>query len=177
MTLYSLAFTQLARTPYVIHIPENTDRYYLFPILNGYTEVIYSIGTRTPELGSRDYIFLYGNEPVPAYRIHFNDGEYPHAAVFWSVSLYGAENKFPVSSKNGRHKINSHDVNNGTVLKNSDGSLDIYISREEPEDEHERKNWLPSPPDEKSFLLVIRIYWPDDDTLSGKWNAPVTYEI
>ncbi|MFR6496076.1 MAG: DUF1254 domain-containing protein [Ruminococcus sp.] len=30
-TLYSTAWTQLAQTPYLVHIPKITERYYLFP--------------------------------------------------------------------------------------------------------------------------------------------------
>ena len=48
-TLYSTAWTQLARTPYLVHIPKITERYYLFPILDAYTNVVESIGTRTPD--------------------------------------------------------------------------------------------------------------------------------
>lgn len=58
-TLYSYAWTQLANTPYLIHIPEITERYVLFLIMNAYGDVIYSIGTRTPELYAGDYMLLY----------------------------------------------------------------------------------------------------------------------
>ena len=58
-TLYSTAWTQLARTPYLVHIPKITERYYLFPILDAYTNVVESIGTRTPDRAEGDYILLY----------------------------------------------------------------------------------------------------------------------
>ena len=65
-TLYSTAWTQLARTPYLVHIPKITERYYLFPILDAYTNVVESIGTRTPDRAEGDYILLYQDTPVPA---------------------------------------------------------------------------------------------------------------
>lgn len=64
-TLYSTAWTQLAHTPYLVHIPKITERYYLFPILDAYTNVVASIGTRTPEQAEGDYLLLYQNTPVP----------------------------------------------------------------------------------------------------------------
>lgn len=65
-TLYSTAWTQLAQTPYLVHIPKITERYYLFPILDAYTNVVESIGTRTPDRAEGDYILLYQDTPVPA---------------------------------------------------------------------------------------------------------------
>ena len=65
-TLYSTAWTQLAHTPYLVHIPKITKRYYLFPILDAYTNVVESIGTRTPDKAEGDYILLYQDTPVPA---------------------------------------------------------------------------------------------------------------
>lgn len=65
-TLYSTAWTQLVQTPYLVHIPKITERYYLFPILDAYTNVVESIGTRTPDRAEGDYILLYQDTPVPA---------------------------------------------------------------------------------------------------------------
>ncbi|MBM6999213.1 DUF1254 domain-containing protein [bacterium] len=65
-TLYSTGFTQLAVTPYVAHLPRVDDRYWLFPIMDAYTEVVASIGTRTPERAEGDYLLLYRDDPVPS---------------------------------------------------------------------------------------------------------------
>ena len=46
-TLYSLAWLDLSRGPYVLHLPDAHNRFYLMPILDGWTEVIGSPGTRT----------------------------------------------------------------------------------------------------------------------------------
>lgn len=374
-TLYSFAWTQLAQTPYVVHIPEITERYYLFPIMDAYTNVVQSIGTRTPEHSTGEYLLLLEGaeipegyedyriirfkdslnsillrietrgeqdyplvnqiqdsitirplypekvKPVPesegiepsgyvqrlsarqfftlfarlakdnpireqeyveafqefgfneqtgqldyeslddrhknaleigkqralaamlraervrtesyqsngwivitgglgnygtnylrrastalggwganlvadsayastyttsdgqalsrgkAYVIHFAKDEYPHAAVFWSVTLYGEPSRYPVTNPIDRYAINSHDLKNEIVQKNADGSLDIYISGERPTEENAAANWLPAPTEEEHFSLVIRIYWPDQDTLNGLWKAPEIREI
>lgn len=374
-TLYSLAWTQLANSPYVIHIPDITERYYLFPILDAYTNVFESISKRTPDNSFGDYILLYQDEPVPegyenykvirsryslnaillrveargkkdyqtanaiqdrfsvrplypekiqpvrsgegivpaqyaenistkefyelyaelsrtnpiddesilkifeefgfdsstgsfdfdsldderknaleegrrqgfenirnehpsgdyiyptngwsvirggvgsygrdylrrastalggwganiaedsayggaitdisgeplsnknSYRLHINADEYPHASVFWSITLYGEPSKYPVQNKINRFAINTYDVQDNIVERNPDGSLDIYISKDEPTVERERKNWLPAPSDEEHFSLTLRVYWPDEDTLNGKWNAPVITKL
>ena len=371
-TLYSLAWTQLARTPYTVHIPKIEDRYYLFPIMDAYTNVVESIGTRTPEKADGDYILLYGDDPVPAgyenyrvirlenslnsvllrietrgkkdyeyinkyqdqfdirpvypekveavpkpekspaafletvsakefftifdrlavdnpirdeqiasyakefgigsgtfsyddlsdeirqaledgaksgfekvnrgpqdmstwtisngwaskfkdigsygtnylarastayhgwganipadsayatisqwtsgmkldpaakYRIRFEKDGFPHASFFWSLTLYGSVSQYPVKNKIDRFAINTYDVNDGLVELNEDGSLDIIISKDEPTDAKEKKNWLPAPSDEPAFELAIRIYCPDEFTLAGKWTAPVITEL
>ena len=61
--------------------------------------------------------------------------------------------------------------------KNPDGSLDIYISVEEPEGKLERKNWLPAPTEEEHFTLALRVYTPDELTIQGKWEPPVLERI
>ena len=72
--------------------------------------------------------------------------------------------------------INTYDVNDGRVKTNSDGSLDIYISRKRPSDPDKALNWLPAPKTEDHFSLVIRNYTPDKFTLEGKWIPPVVEE-
>jgi hypothetical protein len=373
-TLYSYGWTQLAKTPYLIHIPKITERYYLFPIMDAYSNVIYSIGTRTPQQSDGDYILLYKDEPVPAgyesyrvlrsqdslnsvllrietrgkddypfvnqlqnqitmtplypekvekvpsgdgiipvtyieklsgqeyfslfaklvaeneikdeaikkdfarlgydfekknwdyhnlseeqknaleegsksayekmilqegkhedvleqhgwttiygnvgvfqknyleraavnrngwggnivqdtlyttaytdtdgnwlsgekdYVLHFEADEFPPAAIFWSVTLYGFESRFHVQNEINRFSVNSHDVKNGEVLLNEDGSLDIYISRKKPSDVKKAQNWLPAPQKESRFSLAIRNYWPLEKALQRKWNPPLIQE-
>lgn len=374
-TLYSFAWTQLANTPYLVHIPKITERYYLFPIMDAYTNVVESIGTRTPDRAEGDYILLYQDVAVPegyenytpirlkdslntvllrietrgkedyelvnsiqdsitikplypekvepvdsangispvkysetvsteefftlfaklakvnpirdeeiikafesfgydrntsefsysnltdeqkaalekgrelafteivegkrneknivcnngwstiiggvgvydddylqraataysgwganivqdsvyavavtdsqwnafsnanTYKLHIDKDRYPHAAVFWSITLYGEPSKFLVSNKIDRFKLNTYDVENGEVEKNEDGSLDIYISKNEPTDPHQRKNWLPAPTEEENYSLAIRIYYPDEFTLAGKYVPPTITKL
>ncbi len=46
-TLYSTAWLDLSKEPYILSLPEQKDRYYLVPILDAWTNVIQAPGTRT----------------------------------------------------------------------------------------------------------------------------------
>ena len=54
-TLYSLAWLDLSRGPYVLHVPDADNRFYMMPILDGWTEVIGNPGTRTTGGKAGDY--------------------------------------------------------------------------------------------------------------------------
>jgi hypothetical protein len=46
-TLYSAAWLDLAKEPWILHVPDERGRYYLMPMLNGWTDVFADPGTRT----------------------------------------------------------------------------------------------------------------------------------
>jgi hypothetical protein len=52
---------------------------------------------------------------------------------------------------------------------NSDGSLDLYFQNAGPGASYEA-NWLPAP--KGAFNLTMRLYAPQSDALTGKWNPP-----
>ena len=55
-TYYSLAFCDLAKEPLVFSIPASNGRYYLMPMLDAYTNVFNSPGTRTTGDGAGNYL-------------------------------------------------------------------------------------------------------------------------
>jgi len=54
-TLYSFAWLDLSHGPYVLHLPDAHGRFYLMPILDGWSEVIGNPGTRTTGDKAGDY--------------------------------------------------------------------------------------------------------------------------
>lgn len=54
-TLYSIAWLDLSKGPYVLHLPDEGERFYLMPILDAWSEVISSPGTRTTGNGAGDF--------------------------------------------------------------------------------------------------------------------------
>jgi hypothetical protein len=55
-TLYSSAWLDLSKEPYVLHVPNENRRYYLMPMLSGWTNVFSVPGTRTTGTLAADYI-------------------------------------------------------------------------------------------------------------------------
>jgi hypothetical protein len=98
------------------------------------------------------------------YVIHFDKGQMPPAKAFWSITMYGSDNFFV------DNPINRYNLAGWMPLKyNEDGSLDLYLQKDSPGKDKEA-NWLPAP--EGEFSPTMRIYWPEESVLSGKWQPP-----
>lgn len=54
-TLYTTAWLDVGQEPWVLSLPEADDRYYLFPMLDGWTEVFQVPGKRTTGTGPQAY--------------------------------------------------------------------------------------------------------------------------
>lgn len=54
-TLYTTGFVDVAKEPWLLTLPDANDRYYLFPMLDGYTNVFQSPGKRTTGTGRQTY--------------------------------------------------------------------------------------------------------------------------
>lgn len=54
-TLYSIAWLDLSVEPYILHVPDENGRYYLMPLLDGWTDVIADPGTRTTGTKAADF--------------------------------------------------------------------------------------------------------------------------
>src|SRR5262249_5437750 len=54
-TLYTTAFLEVGKEPWVLSIPDMKDRYYLFPMLDGWTTVFQVPGKRTTGGGAQTY--------------------------------------------------------------------------------------------------------------------------
>src|ERR1700686_4334506 len=57
-TLYSSAWLDLSKEPYILHVPDEHGRYYLMPMLNGWTDVFSEPGTRTTGTAAGDFAIV-----------------------------------------------------------------------------------------------------------------------
>jgi hypothetical protein len=98
------------------------------------------------------------------YVLHFDKGATPPVGAFWSVTLYDAEGYQVANS------LNRFAVSSWMPFKyDADGSLDLYFQNANPGPDKEA-NWLPAP--KGPFNVLMRLYAPKSDALTGKWNPP-----
>jgi len=100
-----------------------------------------------------------------SYRITFAAGQLPPTKGHWSLTLYN-ENHALHANAWDRHSVG---VSTPQLQAAADGTVTIVVQREPPPDQWQ-ENWLPAPAGK--FSLYLRVYWPDDDVLSGKWSPP-----
>jgi hypothetical protein len=93
------------------------------------------------------------------YQITFSKGFYPPARA-WSLFAEGS----PTRAISGTRPLR----------KNSDGSVTIYIQKNNP-GKFLRANWLPSP--QGDFNVSLRLYEPKADALSLKWEPPTVEHV
>jgi hypothetical protein len=101
------------------------------------------------------------------YTLTFPKGQLPPANAFWSVTMYDAKTQLLIENPLNRYLINSPMLPD--LKKNEDGSLTLYIQKDSPGKEKE-SNWLPAP--DGPIYVVMRLYWPRDEALTGKWKPP-----
>lgn len=130
--------------------------------------------------GPEEAIYMDGrvddkNEPVSGknkYVIHFDKNQIPKVSGFWSLSMYNSNDGSFVSNPIKRYTVG--DRTQG-IVKNADGSLDIYIQHDAPTDPKQKANWLPAPAD--SFYMNLRLYGPDGSLQKGTWKPPVIKRV
>jgi hypothetical protein len=98
------------------------------------------------------------------YTLHFPASQLPPVHAFWSLTLYGEDGYF-VANPMHRFAIGDRDA----LKFNSDGSLDLFIQHDAPAQDRDG-NWLPAP--SGKFNLSLRLYWPSEDVLRGRWKPP-----
>ena len=98
------------------------------------------------------------------YLLHFDAGQLPPAAAFWSLTAYDAEG-FQVANEINRFAIGDRDP----LTLSADGSLDLYLQHANPGPQRE-SNWLPTPLG--PVAVVMRIYAPAREVLDGAWHPP-----
>lgn len=103
------------------------------------------------------------------YTIQFEKGAAPPVNAFWSITLYDREG-FQVANSLNRFAVSSW----MPFKYNPDGSLTLHLQNESPGPDMET-NWLPAP--KGPFNLTMRLYGPQSDALTGRWNPPSVTKV
>jgi hypothetical protein len=138
-----LSRTAMARANIFVNMPEETTYFY----------------QDLDEHGDR----LHGSR---SYTITFPSGDLPPVRGFWSLTLYNEHHFFHPNELN-RYSLGTK---NKTLHYAADGSLTLTASAAPPDDEDQRRNWLPAPAG--PFSLYLRAYWPGQQILDGTWTPP-----
>jgi hypothetical protein len=99
------------------------------------------------------------------YLVHFEPRQLPPVRAFWSLTMYNDRQLF-ADNPIDRYALGDRDP----LVFNADGSLDLHIQRQPP-DEEKRANWLPTP-SSGGFSMNLRLYWPKPEALDRRWTPP-----
>lgn len=103
------------------------------------------------------------------YVLHFDKGQLPPAKGFWSLTMYNDQYFFI------QNPLNRYSISPRNDLKtNPDGSVDLYLQSDSPGADKE-SNWLPAP--KGQFVLMLRLYWPEESVLNGMWKPPAVKKV
>lgn len=100
------------------------------------------------------------------YVLHFDADRLPPVKAFWSLTMYKLPAQLLVENEIDRYKIG--DATKG-LKYNADGSLDIYIQKDNPGKDLE-SNWLPAY--DGKFSVQARLYWPIPESLDPLYVPP-----
>jgi hypothetical protein len=86
------------------------------------------------------------------------------AKLFWSLTLYEAENASGLATKARRFpSLESRDK----PVQNADGSTDLYIGPKPPQGKE--ANWLATAPG-RGFFAILRLYGPEESAIDYSWK-------
>ena len=80
--------------------------------------------------------------------------------------MYDTPEFFLVANPIGRYSIGDRTPG----LRTEDGSLTIFMQKDEPESPDERTNWLPTP--RGDFRPILRMYEPQESVFDGSYELP-----
>jgi len=101
------------------------------------------------------------------YSLRFAPGQLPPVNAFWSLTMYELPASLLVANPLNRYLLNSPML--PQFKKDPDGGLTLFIQNASPGKDREA-NWLPA--SKGAFFMAMRLYWPKDEALEGKWTAP-----
>jgi hypothetical protein len=101
------------------------------------------------------------------YTLRFAPGQLPPVNAFWSLTMYKMPESLLVANPINRYLINSPML--PQLVKDPDGGITLYVQNQSP-GKGKEANWLPAP--KGPFMSAMRLYWPKQEALDGKWKAP-----
>ncbi len=101
------------------------------------------------------------------YTLRFAPDQLPPVNAFWSLTMYEMPKSLLVANPINRYLLNSPML--PQFKKDADGGLTLHIQNESPGADKEA-NWLPAP--KGPFVMFMRLYWPKEEALEGRWIAP-----
>jgi hypothetical protein len=101
------------------------------------------------------------------YSLRFAPGQLPPVNAFWSLTMYRMPESLLVANPIDRYLLNSPMM--PLFVKDADGGLTLHVQNETPGKDKEA-NWLPAP--KGPFRMFLRLYWPKEEALDGKWQKP-----
>jgi hypothetical protein len=101
------------------------------------------------------------------YSMRFARGQLPPVNAFWSLTMYDEPQSLLVENPINRYLINSPML--PQLKRDADGGLTLVIQNESPGKDKEA-NWLPAP--KGPFSMIMRLYWPKEAAVEGKWERP-----
>jgi hypothetical protein len=101
------------------------------------------------------------------YILKFEAGKMPPVNAFWSLTMYELPASLLVANPINRYLINSPMLPD--LKLDADGGLTLHFQNTSPGSELE-SNWLPAPAG--PFMIAMRLYWPKEEALNGKWTPP-----
>jgi hypothetical protein len=104
---------------------------------------------------------------VDKYTVHFAPDMLPPVNAFWSLTMYNLPQSLLVANPINRYLLNSPML--PQFVKDADGGLTFYVQNESPGKDKEA-NWLPAP--KGPFFIAMRLYWPKQEALDGRWKQP-----
>jgi hypothetical protein len=106
------------------------------------------------------------------YTLRFAPGQLPPVNAFWSLTMYGLPENLLVANPLNRYLINSPML--PQLKRDADGGLTLLVQNESPGNDVET-NWLPAP--KGQFLMALRLYWPKEEAIDGRWTEPKVVKV
>ncbi|MFN8431790.1 MAG: DUF1214 domain-containing protein [Spirosomataceae bacterium] len=96
-----------------------------------------------------------------AYKMTFKKLQLPATKAFWTINILDENNLIYSNPKN---KFGFNNKTKGIKLQ-KDGSLILFLQNTPPK--NQEPNWIPVP--EGKFKVVVKVYNPGEDLVSGEW--------